>query len=239
MDIDRRQVAELVRDLGFRLRWDLPNGRHDALLAVAIRDEPTERHFDPELIRYWRTDHLGRGQAAQLSFRTPMPSWRSMSWGPIEIEDRFGITNAFVSFGGTLAAWLHDEHTVIVAVHSPGPILRRGGHSQHYDRFAAQLLAFFARMMVPIDFVPGAERAISTASPLVRYAAFLQHELTRLRSNEAVREAYGEDARIVRVEATRIRATDPGAWRSGTELLRSTGLGRAPLRTASRTSAIG
>jgi hypothetical protein len=239
MELDRTSVSALVRDLGFQLRWDIPTGRHGALLAIAIRDEPTERHFDPELIRYWRTDPTGRGRIAEVTIATPMPRVQDFAWGPIEIQDRFGIANAFVSFGGSLEAWSPDPRTTIAAFRSPGPILRRGGHSQAYDRFAAELLAFFARMMVPIDFTPGAERAISMTAPIVRYAAFLHHERVRLRANEAVRAAYGEDARIVWSEANRLSRTDPDAWLAGAALLRTLGLVREPVRTASRTSATG
>jgi hypothetical protein len=239
MDARHNAVAGLVRDLGFLLRWDLPTSRHDALLVVAVRDAPTERHFDPELIRYWRTDTRARGRHAELTIDTHLPTLRSFSWGPIEIEDRFGIANAFVSFGGTLEGWSPEPGTMIVTFRSPGPILRRGGHSQTYDRFAAELLAFFARMMVPIDFAAGAEHAISEASPLVRYAAFLQHELARLAHGNGVAEAYGADARLVRSEAARIQAVAPGAWRDGGELLQRIGLAREPVRTAWRTSATG
>jgi hypothetical protein len=235
MELDRTSVTSLVGDLGFQLRWDLPTARHGALLVVALRDEPTERHFDPEVIRYWRADPTGRGRTAHVTIDTPMPFAHDFAWGPIEIEDRFGISNAWVSFGGVLEAWSPDPRTRIAAFRSPGPILRRGGHSQAYDRFAAELLAFFARMMVPIDFTPGAEQSISTTAPIVRYAAFLQHEIARLRANEAVRGAYGDDARIVRSEATRVSTTDPSAWRSGAELLRTLGLLREPVRTAART----
>ena len=47
--------AGLVSDLGFLVRWDLPTAEHDALLVVALRETPTTRHYDPELISYWQT----------------------------------------------------------------------------------------------------------------------------------------------------------------------------------------
>ncbi|HSK92714.1 MAG TPA: hypothetical protein VLA76_01500 [Candidatus Angelobacter sp.] len=239
MELDRSAVAALVVDLGFNLARDIPTGGRDSLLAVAIRARPTERHFDPELARYWRTDDHGMGRRAEISFGAPMPIERPFSWGPIELEDRFGISNAFVSFGGTLSGWRPDTSTLILAFRSPGPILRRGGHSQPADRFAAELLAFFARMMVPIDFMPGAERAIAEAAPLARYAAFLHHEMRRLRASREVVEAYGADARIVRAEALRLAATAPDAWLAGEALLERVGLDGAALRTAWRTSATG
>ena len=44
---------------------------------------------------------------------------------------------------------------------------------------ALELGAFFGRMMVPIDFEPGVEQAISAATPLERYAAFVAFEQAR------------------------------------------------------------
>lgn len=231
--------AALVADLGFLLRWDLPSNGHDAMLVVAIRARPTHHHFDPELVSYWKADGKGRGHRADLTFTTEMPVHRHVSWGSIEVVDRFGIANTFVSFGGTLDARRLDETTAVAIFTSPTPILRRGGHSQTYDQFAAELTAFFARMMVPIDFVPGAESRISEAEPATRYAMFLHHELARLAASELVRLAYATDARMVRAEAARLAARSPDAWEAGARLLQRIGLSREGPRTALPSSATG
>lgn len=217
--------ASLVANLGFLVRRDIPTLGQEALLVVALRDTPTERHFDPELISYWRSGEDGRGHRGELTHASAMPRLGEFSWGPIEIVDRLGITNTFVSLGGSLAADRDATGTVIVSFRSHGPILRRGGHSQRYDSIAAALAGFFGRLLVPIDFQPGAERLISAASPATRYAAFLQHEIPRL-GIQLVREAYGADARLVRAEGERLRVRDPRAWDEGTALL--TRLGLAP-----------
>lgn len=219
--------ASLVADLGFLVRRDIPTAGQDALLVVALRAVPTERHFDPEVILYWRTGADGRGHRAQLGHAHAMPMRTEFSWGPIEIVDRFGETNTFVSFGGTLDAERDGTGAVIATFRSRGPILRRGGHSQRYDSIAAALAGFFGRLLVPIDFQPGAERLISAATPAERYAAFLRHEVPRL-GIALVREAYGPDARLVRAEAERLRLRDPRAWEAGAELLARLGLAPAP-----------
>ncbi len=219
--------AALVTDLGFLVRRDIPTAGHDALLVVALRAAPTERHFDPELILYWRTGAKARGGRAELTHASTMPRLTDYSWGPIEIIDRFGISNTFVSFGGSLTAEGDAAGTVIAAFRSRGPILRRGGHSQRYDSIAAALGGFFGRLLVPIDFQPGAERLISEATPVTRYAAFLQHEVPRLKI-QLVREAYGADARLLQVEAERLRLRDPQAWEDGAALLARLGLSPTP-----------
>ena len=223
--------ASLVADLGFLVRWDVPAADHDALLAVALRPVPTERHYDPELIRYWQVGEDGRCHRAELSLATSMPRQISYSWGPIELLDRFGIANTFISFGGTLTAECDERGTAFVAFRSSAPILRRGGHSQRYDHVAAAVAAFFGRLLVPIDFQPGAEQRIAATTPLVRYAAFVQHDAARLAASELVRDAYGPDARLVRAEADRLSRTQPEAWAAGLRLLDDLGL-VPPLRTA-------
>jgi hypothetical protein len=215
--------ATLVADLGFLVRRDIPTAGEDALLVVALRRAPTERHFDPEVVQYWRTDANGRGRRAELTFSSRPPQTSVFSWGPIEIVDRFGISNTFVAFGGTLATSRDAAGTLIATFRSRAPIVRRGGHSQRYDGVAAALAGFLARLLVPIDFQPGAERMISAADPVARYAAFLQHEVPRL-GLPLVRDAYGADARLVRAEAERLRLRDPLAWDCGAELLARLGL---------------
>ena len=215
--------ASLVADLGFLVRRDVPTLNQDALLVVALRSEPTERHFDPELVLYWRTGADGSGHHAELAHGHRMPMQTEFSWGPIEIVDRFGMMNTFVSFGGTLTAERDAAGAVIATFRSRGPILRRGGHSQRYDSVAAAVAGFFGRLRVPVNFQPGAERLISAATPVVRYAAFLQHEMPRL-GITLVREAYGPDARLVRAETERLRLRDPGAWEAGAALLARLGL---------------
>ena len=48
------------------------------------------------------------------------------------------------------------------------------------DPLAAEVGAFFARLKVPIDFVPGAEALIAKAAPAALYCAFIQFVRERL-----------------------------------------------------------
>jgi hypothetical protein len=216
--------AALVADLGFLVRWDLPADDHDALLVIALRDRPTLRHYDPELIAFWQMGDDGRGHQVDLSLASTMPMERPFTWGEIRIIDRLHVTNTWVSFGGAVSAELVSPGTAVVTFRSAAPILRRGGHSQRYDALAGAVASFFGRLFVPIDFQPGAERHINSIPPEVRYAAFLQHDLPRIASSELVREAYGPDARLVRAEAERLRRRDPDAWQAGGELLARLGM---------------
>lgn len=215
--------AALVADLGFLVRWDVPSRDRDAVLVVALREAPTGRHYDPERIVIWRTQPDGRGVRAELTFASRMPLDRTFSWGPIEILDRLGAANAFVSFGGHLIGERVRPGTAVVTLRSDAPILRRGGHSQRYDRIAAEITAFFGRLRAAIDVRPAFEARLAQATPLERYAAFLRHDAARLASSELVGEQYGPDARLVRAEAERLRTSEPQAWVTGGWLLAEVG----------------
>jgi hypothetical protein len=222
--VEPNRVAPLVADLGFLLRWDLPTDDRDALLVVALRSRATERHFDPELVTYWRTDERRRGRREEVTLGALPPSMSEYAWGPIELIDRFGVSNTFFSVGGTLAAERTAADTAILAFSSPGPIVARGGHSQGYDQLASELTAFHARLLVAIDFTPGAEARIAAASPAERYAAFLHHDLARIQRSSLMRDAYHDDARLLRVEASRLSRRSPEAWDAGARLLVDLGI---------------
>jgi hypothetical protein len=140
---DRRDLvaaARLLAHLGFLAEPDLPDRPGPAYLLVAIRDEPTLAHYDPELVEYWVAIKR-RGEVETLRRRTRLPIERPFSWGLIRIVDRLGVSNEYVSFGGHLSADEIDGMTVAILT-SPAPMLRRGGHSQGWDVGAATVAAF-------------------------------------------------------------------------------------------------
>lgn len=221
-------IAEATRrllDLGFWLESPFPARAGDSRLFLALRDRPTLRHFDPELVTYWQTGDDGRGHRADLTRATDLPISHEYSWGKITIVDRLGVHNEFMSLGGTLTAEETAPDTTTVVFRSPGPVLRLGGHSQGADLVATDLGAFFGRMMVPIDFEPGAEQAISSTSPMARYAAFVAFEQARFDGHPLLREEHPQHAMIIALEARRLERDDPFAWAAGTRLVERLGLG--------------
>jgi hypothetical protein len=53
------------------------------------------------------------------------------------------------------------------------PSCAEAGHSQDVDPNASQVAAFFARLLVPIDFTPGAEARVASLSPMALYSGFV------------------------------------------------------------------
>ena len=165
------EVAGQIDHWGFLAYPDLPDGPGPAFLLVALRPTPTLQHYDPEAVDYWVTDG-GRGSRRTLTHDTAMPRSEDFSWGMIRLVDRLGVSNEYLTFGGHLDAASIDD-VVVAAFSSPAPLLRRGGHSQGWDEGADAIGAFFARIMVAVDFKPDFERTFAAAEPLTRYAAFV------------------------------------------------------------------
>jgi len=219
------QTAGDLAHLGFELRdGSLPGTTPGPRLEVALRSAPTLEHFDPEEVTFWEV-HLGRGRLATLNRRTILPHAQPFSWGRIQIADRIPVTNQFLSFGGTLLADAVDAGQTFAAFVSRAPIVRWAGHSQGIDPMVDEIGAFFARLMVPIDFQPDAETRIAEADAETLYAVFLHDGQARFRPGGHLRETYPDVAAKLGHEARRIEHDNPAAWRGGAELLASLELG--------------
>jgi hypothetical protein len=213
--IEPEQAAPLLSDLGFLASPDLPDRPGPAYLLVAFRATPTLRHYDPESVDYWVTE-ADRGVRRTVTRETPMPVATDFSWGLIRISDRLHETNEYLTFGGTLRAARVDD-AVVAAFTSPVPLLRRGGHSQAIDPAAVDLGAFFGRLLLAVDYVPGYERAAAAADPMTRYAAFLNDVAERYR-RPPLRDAQPELVTLLGSEIRRLQTEAPAAWAAGTEL---------------------
>ena len=212
-------AARELDHLGFVLRdGSEPGTVPGPRLLVAIRDQPTLEHFDPEEASFWVT-HGGRGRIATVPGEIDAPGTLAFAWGRIHVTDRVPVSNHFLAFGGTLLVDRADEHTLMLAFVSRAPILRCAGHSQGVDPFADEIGSFFARLKVPVDFQEGAEERIAGTSPEGLYAAFLQHAETRIHGARRLAEADPGLARVVAHEVHRLPGDSPAAWHEGEELL--------------------
>jgi hypothetical protein len=202
-----------IRELGFLASSDFPDRAGPAYLLVALRARPTLHHFDPEVVRYW-TGRGGRGVRRTLTRDSRVPIDEAFSWGLIRIVDRLAVTNEFLTFGGRVRAeMIADE--LIVVFESPAPILRRGGHSQLLDVGADHVGAFFGRLLLAVDFVPGFEQTVTGAEIVTLYAAFVSDAVRRFQSCETLRRLEPATWRAIQVEARRLRADCAANWQAG------------------------
>jgi len=216
-------VARILANLGFELvEPDRSRGDETSHLLAALRPQPTLHHFDPETVGYWITDGA-RGRAAALERESHFPVVADYAWGRIAITDRLGVKNEFLSFGGTLRAQMTEDTAVMVDFSSHAPILRWSGHSQSTDPLAAEVGAFFARIKVPIDFVPGAEALVAKATPRALYCAFIQFVRERLSQAPSLREANRWLAEWSSRESQRMESIAADHWNAAAELRRQLG----------------
>lgn len=216
-ELDPNRAATFLSRLGFLSDSDLPDRPGPAYLLVALRARPTHQHFDPELVRYWTTDH-GRGRPATLTHTSHVPVEQDVSWGLIEIVDRLHVSNEYLTFGGRLSA-ANVDGTVVAVFTSPAPILRRGGHSQGWDHGAERLGAFFGRLLPAVDYVAGFEGRLANATPLARYAAFVADVVTRYRHQPRLRGAHPELWMLLEADNRRLRTEHPNDWAAGQDIL--------------------
>lgn len=224
-----RAAAALLADLGFRLVQPeaLPGG--DSHLLIALRRQPTFRHFDPESVTYYARTPRGTEPTTMDRRSLAAGSGRLMSpalWGHVHVLDRLPVENRFLMFGGELRAEALDPGLTVVDLCSPAPIVRWGGHSQGTDALAEAIGAFFGRLIVPVDFDPGAEERVDGTPPAVLYRAFLADMVAR-RARAARRGAVSSDLDGWLARAWRRARSDLPATEAALELLADLKLGPA------------
>jgi hypothetical protein len=216
-------VGRILANLGFELAEpDRTQSDDTSHLLVALRPQPTVQHYDPESIDYWTSDG-SRGHAARLDCEARFPVVSDYAWGRISLTDRLNVKNEFLSFGGTLRAQTAADAAVFVDFSSHAPILRWSGHSQSTDPLAAEIGGFFARIKVPIDFVPGAEALVAKAAPSTLYCAFIQYVRERLAQAHTLRDANRWLAEWSSRESQRMEAAATDHWRAAADLRRQLG----------------
>jgi len=218
LGISMAEAARHVAHLGFLdVNGTAPQASGGANLVVALRERPTLTHFDPERVEHW-VAAAGRGRPAEITRKTAVPLEHPFSWGTIRVVDRLEVFNSFLTFGGTVRAVEWDATTTLAVFSSHAPILRSTGHSQGVDLSTGEVGAFFARMMIPIDYTPGAELRIAEATPMARYGAFHASIGARLRASEELRASHAGFAAWCHREEGRLVTTFPADWDAGRAL---------------------
>ena len=217
-------ASRLLVDLGFSLiNSDRPGAIGGSNLLVALRSRPTLRHFDPEIVSFWVAQG-GRGRIRTVDRRDAPVGPIDVSWGSVRVIDRLAVENRFLTFGGVLLHAVVEPAVTVLALRSPGPIVRWGGHSQGSDPLAGEIGAFFGRLMIPVDFTPGAEELLASNPAAVLYAAFVHDVHVHLAASAALRRTeHVLEGWLIR-ESTRLATLDPAAWDAGVRLREALGL---------------
>ncbi len=208
---------ELLDELGFLHVPGPPSAAGAAYLFVALRRRPTLHHFDPERIDCW-LPCAGRGVPAEIEWGAQSETREQFAWGPIRIVDRLGVTNEFVAFGGDLTVAVLGDLKIAV-FSSDAPILARGGHSQAWEPWSRDVVAFLAELRAAADPRASFERRLADASPSAVYAAYVEHEL-ELKTAAARQTGWQLAADLLHRERKRLETARPADWQAGLELLK-------------------
>jgi hypothetical protein len=117
-------LLDVMEDWGYYLSPKThPDSPGYPSLYVAIRKQPTRRHFDPELIRLRLCDKYKLAKWTKLRLEPPFIEDRSVCPGRVILLDRVGKSVHFFTFGGLLTAATTVDETVY-SLCSPAPILK-------------------------------------------------------------------------------------------------------------------
>lgn len=212
-----REAATVMGDLGFLVVPGVPGRASTAYLLVAIRRRPTLAHYDPESVLFWTHEGLHDGPAV-FDKTIPLPLDLPFSWGSVRVSDRLGVANEYLTFGGHLTAELVDGERIAVLA-TPGPMIRRGGHSQGWDPGSAHLAAYFGRLRACLGRDPELDARVTNLSPLARYAGYLAGAVHGFAEAPALSADRHAELRHLRSEAERLHRDHPEDWIAGVRVV--------------------
>jgi hypothetical protein len=121
--MDEQSVLELMKDWGYYpLAKPHPGSPGYSGLLVAIRKEPTSKHFDVQTLRLRLRDEYGRAKSRALIWLSPLEGTRHVCPGTVTLEDRSGKQVEFFTFGGTLET-TSGSGEIVHSLRSPAPVL--------------------------------------------------------------------------------------------------------------------
>jgi len=210
-------AASVMGELGFLVVPGVPEQDSTAYLLVAIRRQPTMAHYDPESVLYWT--HAGvHDMPSCFDKSVPLPLDIPFSWGTLRVTDRLGVANEYLTFGGRLQAAMVDGERIAVFA-TPGPMIRRGGHSQGWDPGSAHLAAYFARLRACLGRDPDLDARVTNMGPIARYSTYLAGAINGFAESPALSIDRHAELRHLRSEAERLHRTHPDEWAAGLRFL--------------------
>jgi hypothetical protein len=121
--MSEESLAEYMKDWGYRLHS--PSHRESpgsSGLVVAIRKQPTGKHFDPKMLRLPLRDAKGTVAWRTLSWLSPLADSSKVCPGRVILSDRFEERIEFYTFGGLLEVACGPSEMVCL-LRSDAPIL--------------------------------------------------------------------------------------------------------------------
>jgi hypothetical protein len=180
-------------------------------LDIAIRERPTNRHYDPELVRLQVRDRDGFASWITLELGSSFREGRHVCPGRVILRDRVDRRVQFFSFGGSLEVGA-ELGGVVYSLHSTAPVLGLNQLTQRVtDQFVFEIEAIIGERKA--DWVvddAGFDRRLAQIDPLQFYLASVFSILVRLKDTPALHESLSDLYAMLSRERTWLRET--GHW---------------------------
>lgn len=192
MNATDNALIRTMEHWGYRLEPDQhPYAPGHHTLLIAMREAPTEKHFDPEMIRLRMGEAGDALHWSTLGLKYPLHGQRRAGLGRVIISDRVDKRIEFFTYGGTIEA-IHGDNEVVYALRSPAPILEIDPEPED---FSAEL-AFESEVIVAEAQAQwrgneaGFARRLSELEPARCYLAAIHTILARYQRNRSLRDGF-------------------------------------------------
>jgi hypothetical protein len=190
--MNEQSVLELMKNWGYHL-LDKPHPGspgHTGLL-VAIRKEPSGKHFDPQTLHLRLRDEYGRAGWKTFIWLAPLEGTGRVCPGTVTLKERSGKQVEFYTFGGSLGMiWGSGE--VVYSLRSPAPVLELTAHEETIpDQLAAETEELLARIEVKWEKdEKGFSRRLAEIEPFQFYLSALASITNHYEQVHILEEAY-------------------------------------------------
>jgi hypothetical protein len=200
--MDEREVLKAIDGMGYRL---LPKNHRDSPggsgLVVAIRKEPTRKHFDPETVRLRLPDVQGMVKWRSLSLLSPDPGSDRVCAGHVILSDRIDKRVEFYTFGGSLQV-ISAKDAQVYALLSSAPVLELVAQEDTVpDQLAAETESLLSQLEVRWRHDEhGFNRRLAEIEPFQFYMGTLHSLLEQYKHCHPLEETYHELCGVLRQE---------------------------------------
>ncbi len=189
--MDEGSLLELMRDWGYYL---LPQSHHDSPgytgMLVAIREQPTGKHFDPKAL-YLPLRDEGVAKWTKLRWSSPPTDSNHVCPGRVILSDRVDKLVEFFTFGGSLEV-ASGAGEMVCSLRSPAPVLELIAQQETIpDQLASETEALMGKIKAKWKLGDkGFNRRLAEVDPLQFYLATLQSILLQYERSPTLEEIY-------------------------------------------------
>ncbi len=190
--MDSQEIIEYARGWGYRT---LPKHHPGSLgysgLVVAIRERPTQHHYDPQRLHLQLRDEDGEAVWRTFSWLTPTAESDHFCPGRIILYDRHDSAAEFFAFGGTVQA-ISGQGEWLYLLESPAPILELIADEESLaDQLAAEVEELMAEAKAGWEGDDeGFDRRLGGVDPVRLYSAAVNSLLTQYQDSHALMASY-------------------------------------------------